>query len=340
VDGELAARFASAAARGRIERERRDAVDRREAAPHAGAIPGEELAAALPAEWTPTQLEEQARCPYRLFLGAFARLPSREAAGVEIDPRDEGGLLHAALEALVAARVARGAWPPRGDAGDREEALAVAEEVFARFERSGRTGDPAVWGARRRAVGSRLVRWIEAEARDADGLVPRLFEHRFGGGSGRPPLRFAAAGAEVAVQGRIDRVDADGRRLRVLDYKNARKESKWRALLDPETFGETSFQIPVYLAAAARELPGRERIGATIGLLRDGERLAPFEAEARQLLAGPLGERFAAAVVEAVERVRAGRFPIVSRDCDRCDYGAVCRFQGAAQVEEGADGEG
>lgn len=337
LGGDAGARLASALERGRVEEERREALDRREPSPHAGEIPARELEALLPEEWAPTHLEDYARCPYRLFLSLAVRLPSREAGGVEIDLRDEGSLLHAVLEAFVRGRVGRGAWPPDGGAADREEALRVAEELFARFEGAGRTGDPAVWAARRRAVRARLLRWVEAEARDADGLVPQLVEHAFGGRSGRPPLRFAAGGVEVAVKGRIDRVDADGRRLRVLDYKNARADRKRRELLAPDAFGVTSFQIPVYLAAAARDLPGRESLAATIGLLRDGERLKPFEGSAADLASGPLGEPLSSAVVGAVERVRAGRFPIASRDCDRCDYGAVCRAQGVAESEE-ADG--
>ena len=330
-----AERAESVLARGRIEVERRAAVDCRAPSPFAGAAPPGDLAASLPAEWTPTQLEEYARCPYRLFLSLGAGLPRKEASGVDIDLRDEGSLLHAALERFVGARVARGAWPPAGGEEDRAEALAVADEIFAGFERAGRTGDPAVWGARRQAVRARLVRWVEAEARDADGCIPRLLEHRFGGDSGRPPLRFGEGATAVAVQGRIDRVDADGRRLLILDYKNSRASKDRKALLAPESFGVTSFQIPVYLAAAARELPGREELGATLALLRDAERLEPFVGGAAELHAGPLGPQLERAIVEAVGRVRAGSFPIVSRDCEHCDYGAVCRFQGVAEVEEG-----
>ena len=331
----LGDRVESALARGRIEAERRAALDGREPSPFAGAVPPAELAATLPAEWTPTQLEEYARCPYRLFLSLGAGLPRREGTGVDIDQRDEGSLLHAALEQFVRARVARGAWPPSGGEEDREEALAVAEETFAAFERAGRTGDPAVWGARRQAVRARLVRWVEAEARDADGCVPRLLEHRFGGDSGRPPLRFGEGAAAVEVQGRIDRVDADGRRLLLLDYKNSRATKVREALLDPEAFGVTSFQIPVYLAAAARELPGREVLGATLALLRDAERMEPFTGTSPELFAGPLGPQLEGAIVQEVGKIRAGRFPIVSRGCEHCDYGAVCRFQGVAEVEEG-----
>lgn len=340
VGAALEDRLASVRARGALEAARRAAVDRREPAPGAGSVAPEAIAPFLPAEWTPSQLETYAACPYKLFLGLGVGLRDPEATGLDIQPSDEGGLLHAALERFVAARSARGAWPPRGDEADRAEAAAVADELFARFEGQGRTGDPSVWAARRRAVRARLVRWVEVEAREADGLAPRLLEHAFGGRSGRPPLTFRADGAQVEVQGRIDRVDADARRLRVLDYKNARKSAEKKELLDPETFGVTSFQIPVYLAAAARELPGREQLGATLALLKEGERLPPFEGDAKELAAGPLGDRLSAAIVETVTRARAGRFPIASRDCQYCDLGAVCRFQGVAELEEGADGEG
>jgi ATP-dependent helicase/DNAse subunit B len=264
-------------------------------------------------------------------------LPSREGSGVEIEPRDEGRLLHAVLERFVAARVARGAWPPGGEQADRAEAMAIAEETFAEFDRAGRTGDPAVWSARRHAVRARLARWLELEAQEGDGLVPRLLEHRFGGDSGRPSLRFGEGADAVAVQGRIDRVDADGRRLLVIDYKNARVSADRRALLDPATFGVTSFQIPIYLVAAARDLPGREELGATLALLRDGKRLEPFRTSGAEST-GPLGDSLGAAVVGTVARIRSGRFPIVSRDCERCDFGAVCRFQGVAEVEEEREG--
>jgi RecB family exonuclease len=336
----LAGRLESALARGRIEAARRAAVDAREAAPEAGGIAPAEIAPALPAEWTASQLEEYARCPYRLFLRMGVRLPPREGAGVDIDLRDEGNLLHAALERFVAARVGRGAWPPTGDEPDRAEALAVADALFASFEAAGRTGDPAVWAAKGRAVRARLLRWVEAEARDADGLVPRLLEHRFGGDSGRPPLRFGAGVGEVRVQGRIDRVDADGRRLRVLDYKNSRDGKDRRAALDPAAFGVTSFQLPIYVAAAARELPGREELGATLALLREGERLEPFVATAAELADGPLAGQLEAGVTGTVARARAGRFPVVSRSCEHCDFGAVCRFQGVAEIEEGDERRG
>jgi hypothetical protein len=347
VGGGLAGRAASAADRGAVESERREAVRARRATPHAGLVPRRLAAAlsrALPDEWSPTQLETDATCPFRLFLGEVARLPEREGADLDIDPRDEGGLLHAVLERFVTARRARGAWPPDGGDADRAEAREVARLLFDRFEAEGRVGDPSVWPSRRDALLARLDRAVLAEARLQDGLRPELLEHRFGGSSGRPPLVFEDAGEAVRMKGRIDRVDASADRLLVVDYKNARGGREWGLRLSEEALGVTSFQVPAYLIAAARELPGRQRLAATYALLRSADRAKPLEARAddpffavdearRAEVRASGGRTFADAVVAAVRRIRGGEFPIASRDCAGCGFGAVCRFPGAAEGE-------
>jgi hypothetical protein len=326
----LRTRAGAALARGTVEAERRDAVLARIATPHAGAITGPALEAwraRLPAEWTATLLEEHARCPFRLLLTRGARLRDDEAAGLDIDGRDEGSLLHAILERWVRGRLERRAWPPIDSPEDREEARAVAEGVLHRFEREGRTGDPAVWAARRQAVLARLARLVAAEAAQPGPLEPRLLEFRFGGGSDRPPLRLEAGGEAVLVQGRLDRVDAAPDRLLLIDYKNGADPRRSARLLEPKAFGVESFQVPLYLLAAARELPGRAP-AATFQLLKGARRLTPVEG-------APDEPALAGAVVGAVQRIRQGQLPIVSRDCGHCPFGAVCRFQGVATLDEG-----
>lgn len=349
VEG-LGARAADALDRGAVEAERRAAVQARRAAPHAGGMEGPAAAAlraTLPDEWAPTQLEAYARCPFRAFLGLAIRLPDRAAAPLDIDPRDEGSLLHAVLERFVAARAARRAWPPDGGPADLAEARAVAGEVLARFEREGRTGDPAAWAARREAILARLDRIVRAEARDHGGLVPAAVELRFGAGAPEPALALTAGGETVRLRGRVDRIDAGPDRLLVIDYKNARHGDAYAAELEPEALGETSFQLPAYLMVAARALPGRPRLEATYALLRRAARMEPLALDAGDPLlaaeapssAGDGGSRpFAAAVVETVRSIRGGAFPIASRSCEGCPHGAVCRFEGvAALAAEGAE---
>lgn len=327
----LAERAACALARGGVEDERREALHARRAAAHAGALgvaATAALAASLPLEWSPTQLETFARCPFRLFLQLGARLPDPEVRDLDQDGRDEGSLLHAVLERFVAERMGRRAWPPSGGAEDLAEARLHAERIFARFEAEGRTGDPAVWAARREAVLARVERIVRAEARDHEGLAPALVEHRFGGTSGAPPVEVEAQGEIVRLKGRIDRVDASGERLLVIDYKNARQASAYAELLLPESMGKTSFQVPAYLLAAGRALPGRATLAATYALLRKAERVKPFvaAAEGAERARGP----FAEGVVDVVRRVRGGDFPIASRGCESCAFGAVCRVEGIA----------
>jgi hypothetical protein len=332
----LAARAGAAEARGEIERARRAAVLAGVPAPHAGGVGGaarERLQEVLPAEWSPSQLEAHARCPFQAFLRTTLGLPDDGEPTLDIEIRDEGTLLHAVLERFVSARIARGAWPPAGGPADQAEARAVAAEVLGRFEREGRTGDPAAWAGRRAAVLHRLDRIVTGEARDHDGLTPLLLEHAFGGGAGAPALELAApgGGGPVKLKGRIDRVDAGPGRLLVVDYKNAKRGERYEELLDPESFGVSSFQVPAYLMAAARALPGR-RLEATFATLRNAERLDPVVLEAGDPRLAPEGGpgSFAAAVVERVERIRRGEFPIVSQGCAHCPFGAVCRFEGVA----------
>jgi PD-(D/E)XK nuclease superfamily len=331
----LEERASEAFAVGAIERERREAVLAAQPSPYAGALSGaglERLLARLPVEWSAYQLENLARCPFRFLLSAGTGLRDPEEAGLDIDGRDEGRLLHAVLERWVRGRIGRGAWPPAGSGSDLDEARLVALAVFGEFEGNGEVGDPAVWGSRRDAVLARLSRVVEAESRRQDGLAPALLEHQFGGQSAVPPLTMASDGETVALQGRIDRVDAAPGRLLVIDYKNSADRTRHRKLLDPETFGVTSFQVPIYLLAAERALPDHAP-AATYLLLRSAERVEPVEGR-------PDEAALARAVVTAVRRAREGQLPIASRDCKRCGFGAVCRFEGVAMLEADADGEG
>jgi RecB family exonuclease len=348
-------------ARGAVDAGRREAVLEGRAAPAAGAISGAAAAAlraALPEEWAPTRLEAYARCPFRALLQLALRLPDADAADLEIGPRDEGTVVHAALERFVRGRMARGVWPPTGGREDLEQARAAADAVFAEFERRGRTGDPAVWAARREAVRARLERMVLADARDHDGLVPVAVEHRFGRGGAAPSVALTANGETVRLEGRIDRIDAAPGRLLVLDYKNARSGAAYGDALEPEAFGETSFQIPAYLLAAAQAFPGRTRLEAAFALVRRGERTDTVVMDAGEpsLVTGvgedaarradgdgdgvgvraaalptTPGRTFAAAVIDTVRRIRSGDFPIRSRDCTGCAFGAVCRFEGTAE---------
>jgi hypothetical protein len=340
LDGQpsLGARADDVGDRGAVEEERRQAWLERRASASGGLVPPGMPAwrEALPAEWSATDLEGFAACPFRYLLRT-AGVHEAGSGALDIEPRDEGAVLHAVLEALVRALRDRGDWPPRDPEAAALEARRVAEEQFARFEREGRLGDPATWAARRESLLSRLDRFLEAEAEGDPTLRPLLLEHAFGGRSGRPPLIIPAAGGDVLLQGRIDRVDADAGRLVVVDYKNSRAADRAQERLSPEALGATSFQAPLYVLAAAQELPGRARLEAVFTLLRSGERVGPWVVDAgdpflaldlarRAEVRAAGGRTLADGVVAAVSRIRAGELPPVAEECTGCPFGAVCRF--------------
>jgi ATP-dependent helicase/DNAse subunit B len=205
-------------------------------------------------------------------------------------------------------------------------------------------GDAAVWAARRGAVLGRLLRAIALEAEEGGALAPALVEHRFGGRAPQPALVFGEGERMVKLRGRLDRVDAGPDRLLVIDYKNSRDVAGHRQKLQGDDLGVTNFQIPAYLLAAAQALPGRRQLAASYRLLRAPTSLAPLELEAdcdllalepgrRAAVRASGGRTFADAVVELVDRVRAGELAPRSRGCQGCGFGAICRVEFEAEGE-------
>ena len=208
----------------------------------------------------------------------------------------------------------------------------------------GAPGDPAVWAARREAVLSRLERVVRAEARDHGGLAPALLEHAFGGRSGRPPLARPRGGRDRAAA-RADRPGGRGPRPAPrprLQERAGRRRPTPSSSTRRRSAARASRSRPTSSPPRATSRAGRASL-ATYALLRSAERLEPLELAADDPAlaadAPPAGagdaRPFAASVVDLVRRIRDGDFPIASRSCDHCPFGAVCRFEGAAAA--GAD---
>ena len=139
--------------------------------------------------------------------------------------------------------------------------------------------------------------------------------------------------------------------LRIVDYKMASNKQKYANLLKKENMGETSFQMPVYLLAAAdavkRELGvDCSRMFARYWLLRKiivldkdlgGNAKEDFTgffatgAEERRDLGD---DNFLNRLCEKVESMKSGDFQITPRECEFCDFGAVCRYVEVGLKEE------
>jgi len=287
-----------------------------------------------PVPFSPTSLQEYATCPARYLLGHVLSLEVVEdpALRLFVDPRDRGSIVHEVLERFVGTLMAGGA----GDEGEEEARLrAIAEEVFGRYERLGRTGKSVLWELEKR----RLLRILEAErradlGRRSAGVLPIALEHAFGFG-GSEPVRVAVAAGQLEFRGLIDRVDRTPAGVQVVDYKTGRPD-EFRAIAgDPVDRGR-HLQLMVYALAA------RASFGDGALPVRAAYRfLGPVPEEVGLELDENKVERFAEATEVLVSSINSGRFPVRPGEaafdgfsnCRFCDFDALCPADRAERWE-------
>jgi RecB family exonuclease len=244
------------------------------------------------------------------------------------EPMRRGSLAHAVLE-----RTLRGLRERTGSARIEPSRLPAAEAELAAAIRE-LAGTPA--GARARAalrgLELDLRRVLRTEAESGNTLEPARLEWSFGGEGAEHPA-LALAGGEVAVTGRVDRIDAAAAgRAVVRDYKNrtVHAGARWAE--------EGRLQVALY-ALAARELLGLQPAGAVYqplggpdlrprGVVREGE---DGDWVGNDLLGDDAFEGALAAAseaaVEAARELRAGRIRPCPGSCTPrgCGYPTICR---------------
>jgi ATP-dependent helicase/nuclease subunit B len=203
---------------------------------------------------TPTQIEQWVACPHGYFMRYVldVRPVDDPQAELEIAASERGNVLHDTLD-LLHREVLSGALPqPAGTWGDahRDRALALFDEVAARFEATGRTGRPASWAVERKLLRSDLLGWFDADSARLAATGATIVSSEAGFGDDGSVM-LDLPGGQLAVKGRIDRVDrtASGT-LVVVDHKTGSKRAYKDIAGDDPTAGGTRFQLPVYAAGA------------------------------------------------------------------------------------------
>ena len=205
-----------------------------------------------------SRLETFAGCPYRYFVQYGLRPAPERQAGV--DAADLGTLYHEAVRRFVDEAMALPSFPKLSDTEIAALTGRVSEEVTEPLERSP-LGETKRGEALRRRAGrtiERVSRRILQQITEG-GFTPYALELAFGE-QGLPPLTIALAdGTHLHLRGRIDRVDvltADGRSLRVIDYKSGQ-----RRVDATRVYYGLQLQLLIYLAAALRAVPEARAAG-------------------------------------------------------------------------------
>jgi hypothetical protein len=238
------------------------------------------LATAI-SSFSPTQLEDFGECPQKFLLKHILGVtdidhPERE---LQINPRDKGTIDHAILERFYRATSEHDLAQAAASLPQIPDALVsrletVIDEEFDKAEQQAPPFNRTIRNMERRATKRLLREFLVHDIGDLDAqqLVPRHFEYRFGTKHRNDPDRIPdhpapfivnPGGGAVRVEGTIDRIDAGKDRFRIVDYKSG-KAGRHANLGDKLDRG-VRLQLALYAMAVAEFFEtSPEHISATI----------------------------------------------------------------------------
>jgi len=271
-----------------------------------------------------SRLATYARCGFLYLLQNVLRLqPAPEPEERRrIDPLERGDLFHRVAERYLRELRDRGELPVGDTDAARARLAGMAEEALEGLVAGSPPRFTLLWEREKRRFHETVRGWLEREAAAAAKSTPTHFELSFGLGRERdeeephdpePLVIDLGDGRALRVSGKIDRIDrrADGLVLR--DYKTGRAPKD-----DGGVFrGGKQLQIPFYVLAAAKLLPGERVVDAFLDYV-DGGRQVAFRPDLAQ------GPEFRDLLRRLVDLVARGVFVQEPSACDFCDFTAVC----------------
>ncbi len=285
----------------------------------------------------PTALETYARCPFQFFAYHVLRLEplDRPEEVLGPSPAEFGELGHKILNTIYRALIDAGYFAGKAAAVNLETTLlAVAARTFADYEEIRPVGYPLAWESVKDGLVQLLRQVIAQDLAELSnsGYAPASLETEV---TGRLPADWPQPLKNLAIRGRMDRIDRKDDALRVIDYKfkfGANPTSRDKNLIRSAVRGER-LQPPFYYMLAQHWAETQHLNPATMTIEADFYYIAPRWSDG-PLLSAPyrseLGGRDGAAVKRTIaylaDGIRQGRF-FINRGahCSQCDAAPICR---------------
>jgi RecB family exonuclease len=283
--------------------------------------------------FSPTELEQYARCPYRFLLRAIYRLrPAKTAEAIQrMDPALRGEIYHSVQSGLLT-ELRDAAMLPVTES-NLDDVQRRLDGVLARI--STEAADlyvPAiaqVWQADIESLRADLRGWLRHMAAHDEEWTPELFEWSFG--TRDEPLQIADG---FLLQGRVDLIERHtSGQLRITDHKTGKIPEK-----PPSCVGGGEALQPVFYALAAEALLGSPVAGGRLfyATLRQNfqQFFVPLDAAARAS---------AGTVLSSIETaLKDGFLPAAPRQdaCRTCDYQPVCGPYEEERTKRGRKAQG
>ena len=295
-----------------------------------------------------SRLETWASCGFRYYLSYVLGLAERDdpERTTELSALDRGTAMHDILERFMSEQVQAGPPQPHEPWSDDQRARAqdIALEVFADYERRGRTGRRIEWQTQKSDLLALVDDFLthDDEFRAGAHATPAHFELDFGM-LAEPLTMHLDTDRVLRFRGKIDRVDvgADGAMI-VSDYKTG-KGTQYNKLDegDPTQQG-TLLQLGLYAEAVAQQL-GASRVSSSYwmvnpeaGYQRHGY---PWTSDRR--------ERLTEVLTAIADGIDSGVFAAVPGDwqsfrgtydnCVYCEFDNVCPRGRAEQATDKAN---
>jgi ATP-dependent helicase/DNAse subunit B len=280
--------------------------------------------------WSAGQLTELAACGFKFFARRLLLLRETDDADHEMNALETGSVIHEILRTIF----------ERAGQSGVAGLQAVKREVLGEFHRRLRltARDPAFFELDWASISTMADEVADYELARGEWPVEMYHEQEFD---------FAAAGLEIstaepfelALTGQIDRIEVyrdRGRivRIKLVDYKAARRLKRYADLLKPERFGCEDLQMPLYALAAAERFRAELADDATVELSYLALKTRAKESEPRTIplplltTPSPISRgTVAARIFDLVNSAAAGRFDVDPLECsDHCPYRRICRY--------------
>lgn len=305
-------------------------------------------------EYSISQLETYAKCPFKYFLQYILRVSEIGEPTEEVEPVEIGSIMHKILfefynEMRKEKIVIQNCF---GTEFARAEKIIfeIAEKnidspLFASelsfYERERITG---INGNRQESI---LYKFLIKERENADNSIPSYFEVAFGNINSKIKDEFISSsvpivGGNIKFRGKIDRIDVDtgNNSFDIVDYKLSLTSKPSQADIQEGI----SLQLPLYLFAA-KKLFERNEISLSpsevyLYSLKFNEEnfgknrisLINKKAENKEEEIENLLNETIKKIEQYVERIIKGEFPLTSlkgrekKVCGNCDYRKICRI--------------
>lgn len=205
-----------------------------------------------------SQLETYAKCPYKYFAERILKLEPLEEPTEEIEALEMGTLLHSILFEFYTELNKKNIILQNASGKDFDFAYKLIFEIAEEKIEKANFRSPVSFFEKEKVLGingnkknSLLFKFITAEKDNTDGFIPKYFEKEFGqfGNVEESSSLTDFNVRNVNVRGKIDRIDLDeaNEKFKVIDYKIGGKMPTAKDLLDG-----VSLQLPLYMYAAKK----------------------------------------------------------------------------------------